>query len=165
MKTITALFFFFLPGLVSAQTVWATNRESGKQIEFYPKKIKTVVSKDGEFFEGKVRPTEEYLEVAGTRIPYESIGFLEVKRITSRGLVSGPLKFLGGALLIVGGAMVAVPLSQEGDPEFPLLIAGTVVAGTGFALFSVGKKTSPGKSEKITVLHLKDWQFSYGRDY
>jgi len=164
MKIAALLVMLFLPGWLFAQTIWATHRKNGKDIVITPSKIKVVVTKDGEFFSGKIEPRENVVIVDGESIPYASIGFLEVKKLHSKSFVSGPLKFIGGTMMVLGGlATVGSLANEDEDPNLALAGAGLAFAGTGFLLHSIGKKASPTNDEKITVLHVKEWEFSFGK--
>lgn len=161
MKISLILLVLLLPVALSAQTIWVANRETGKEVALNPRKIKVVVSKDGEFFRGKVVPKATVLQVDGLDVPYSSIGFLEVKKFHSRALISSPLKFLGTAFLAIGGVILAVESANEFESDFAVGLSGFVLVGSGFALTKLGKKAEAPNASKFTVLHTKDWHFFY----
>lgn len=162
MRTKLIILFCLFAYAASAQNIWITSRKSGAQIVVYPRKVTSVVNIDGEYFEGKVRPKPNYLIVGDNSVAYEEIGFLEVKKLESRSLLSTPLKWVGGGLFIIGA--VASTLAFEGgdDESLGLLGAGVVSAGTGVLLYRLGEKSEPSKNRKVSTLHTREWQFSYG---
>lgn len=99
----------------SAQLILITDRNTGNEINVYPHKVKVVVNKDGEFFEGKVRSFPDYLAVGDHRITYDENGFLEVKKLNGRSFISQPLKWIGTAFGVIGATLCAVP--EEDDEE------------------------------------------------
>ena len=162
MKTIIILLTaLLLPLGLRAQTIWVTHKETGKEVALNPRKIKVVVNKDGEFFRGKVVPQPTVLKVGDDTVPYASIGFLEVKKFHSRALISSPLKFLGNAFLVVGGLILAVESANEFESDLGVGLTGLALVGSGFALSRLGKKAEAPNSSKFTVLHTKDWAYSY----
>ncbi len=162
MKTKFILFFSVFSMAVSAQDIWITSRETGNQQIVFPRKVKAVVTRDGEYFEGKIRPFPEYLIVGDNSVAYKEIGFLEVKKLEGRSFISTPLKWIGGGLTIIGGVATGFAFQAPPEENWGLLGSGVAVAGTGVLLYRLGEKSEPGKNHKITALHTKEWQFSYG---
>lgn len=159
MRTRLIILLCLMTYIASAQKIRITSRESGAEITVFPRKVKAVVNKDGEFFEGRVRPLPEYLIVGDNSIPYSQIGFLEVKKLNGRSFISKPLKWLGGALGIIGVAVTSIAV--EDDSSIGQVGAGVVMMGAGGLLLTLGEKTKPSKNSKISTLHTREWAFSY----
>ncbi|MDW3196519.1 MAG: hypothetical protein R8G66_29355 [Cytophagales bacterium] len=159
MRNSLIILLCLITSVASAQKIRITSRKSGAEITVFPQKVKAVVNKDGEFFEGRVRPLPEYLMIGDHSVPYSQIGFLEVKKLNGRSFISKPLKWLGGALGIIGVAVTSVAV--EGDESIGQVGAGVLMMGVGTLLLTLGEKTKPSKNSKITTLHTKEWEFSY----
>lgn len=114
---------------------------------------------DGEFFEGRVKALPDNLLIGNQRVPYKEIGFLEVKKLNGRSFLSQPLKWIGGGLGIIGAGISSIALEDDESPG--VVGASLAMMGGGLLLFSLGKKAEPSENSKITLLHTRDWEFSY----
>lgn len=161
------LIIFLLLCLVNgalAQNLMLTNKLDGRQLTLKLKKIESIVTMDGEYFQGKPKWANGKLRFSERIVGIDQIGIIEVKKKGFRKTASLPFKWIGIATGAVGLMMVSTYLSEEEDPEPELGIAGLSLLGAGAGSVLISSQIEPGTSKSIQSFHAKDWSFhSEGR--
>lgn len=163
MKSTTLfLFIFSMVGLfsLSAQTISVVNRQSGKVVELQSRKIKSVVTLDGFFFEGRPQVQDKKLVFGEQTVPFSEIGILEVKKGSFRNVASFPFKLIGITTTISGILLSTSALNTDDDDNgATAAVAGLSLVGIGAGTTILGKKMSSPPSDTFRSFHTKDWKF------
>lgn len=163
MKLTLSLLLLFYGYSIHAQNLQVSHRTQDKQVAIKLRKIQSVVTIDGLFHEGKPKMTAEGLVFRVAVVPFDEIGILEVKKLSTKQVASFPLKLIG---LITGGAGVIMSTAYLADEEETDAIVGATgltLIGVGTGALVLGKKTSAQSSDdKIKSFHVREWAFGYG---
>lgn len=136
------------------------NKESDATVLVKRKKIRSVVTIDGLFYEGKCRVMNQGIIIDNTSIPFENIGILEAKKGSFKKVASFPLKTIGLITGVAGLLMTTAYVSEEAEEDPALGIAGITLLGFGLGSTLLGSKVSTeAKSATLRSYHVKDWHF------
>lgn len=148
---------------IFAQEVHISHRNQDKKILIKAKKIQSVVTRDGLFYEGRPKLITNGLVFKDLIISFDEIGILEIKKISAKQVASFPLKLIG---IVTGGAgliMTSAYVADDEDTDSAVGVTGLALVGIGTSALLLGKKTaSQSSNDRIKSFHVKDWEFGYG---
>ena len=143
-----------------AQNLKLTDRVSNETISLKSKKIKSVVTMDGFFYEGRAKVKADGIIINYTTISYDNIGILEVKKGSAKQVAAFPLKTVGIISGALGLLLTSSYLADEDSEDPAVGVAGLTLLGLGASTAFLGQKVG---TESIKSYHVKDWEFSLGQ--
>ena len=163
MKFILVLILVLICSpLIFSQSILATHRKQNQEVFIKVKKIQSVVTKDGLYYEGRPKLMANGLLFKETVVSFDEIGILEIKRISAKQVASFPLKLVG---IVTGGAgliMTSAYVADDQNTDAAVGVAGLALVGIGTGALLLGRKTGTQSSnDTVRSFHVGEWEFSY----
>lgn len=147
---LASIILFLLTSCSPSFTI--THSQTQEPIHIKTNRINAIITVRGLVYEDRISFQDNTLYANGSKLAWETIKALEIRKTKFGDVVAFPLQMIGGAGAIIGTLAFGLSLSNDDEDTLPLTLAGLGLAGSGALIYHLGNAMRPKEKNSIQTI-------------